>query len=104
MQPSDSSLVVLQQCFWAAQTITGINVPYQPVAIVYSCSNLPMPGWGEKQRAVGAQVVTMTLQAPATADVLSQILQRLCVLEQSVSLLAETRIVNVAAQTLNHAA
>lgn len=104
VQPNDSLQVVLQQCSKAAQTATGINVPYQPVAVVYSSSNLPVPGWGEAQRAAGAQDVTVMLQAPALADVLSQILQRVCVLEQSVTVLAEMRIINVAAQTLNHAA
>jgi len=75
-------------------------MPFQPVAVVYSSSNMPVPGWDEPQRAVGVQDVTVMLQATPIADLLASVLQTSNRLQQSVAILAGPRISMTAAQIL----
>jgi hypothetical protein len=112
-QPGDSFTVVLQQSRNAAEAATGLQL--QPIAVMFSSSNLPVPGWQEPQRAMGSEDVTVVMQAAPLGDVLSSLMSRMTAMQhemsqsvtalsQSVISLAGPRISNCAAQILLHAA
>ena len=106
-QPGDSFTVVLQQSRNAAEAATGLQL--QPIAVMFSSSNLPVPGWQEPQRAMGSEDVMQA--APLLSSLMSRMTamqhemsQSVTALSQSVISLAGPRISNCAAQILLHAA
>lgn len=101
-QPSDTFLVVLQQsCSTAA---AAANMPLEPLTVLYSHSNVPVPVWQEAQHPVGTQNVTVIMQAAPLSQILASLMGRVSTLGQSDVVLAGPRISNTAAQVLLHAA
>jgi hypothetical protein len=103
-QPGDTFSKVLQCSRDAAEEATGMNIPLQPIVVMYSNSNLPVPGWQEPQRLVGMRDVTVVMQAAPLRDVIESLSLRLSAMESTVTVLAVPRISNCAAQILLHAA
>jgi hypothetical protein len=104
IHPGDTFPKVLQESCRAAQDAISSSLPLQPIAVMYSSSNLPVPGWQEPQRAVGADDVTVMIQAAPLGDLMASLSHRMSAMEQSFKILAGPRISNAAAQILVHAA
>lgn len=84
-----------------AQSATGR--PFEPVRVLFTSSNIEVPGWQQEQRQVGSADVTCVIRAQGDHELLQSVLQRTQQLTIAAALTAKPQISNVATQVLNHA-